>query len=217
MSLSISYDSDSQAKVLENEIRKLKMELLKQELDDKLLTLKTYLENKKLNETLATTAEALTDTEDTDRTYLGNVLFAKVAGNIQVWQLVLIVLFAWLLLCYIRRFAIYKRNQYKKELLIKLKRQENAKKNIDLNNSLISEKKLETRNHNQMLYSNPSFYDNMDSNNMPFRREFLLYSINENEQVTNKSFNIIRNKKSNNLASAANLSKSDPNLTGLKR
>lgn len=99
MSLQNSFESDHKAKALQSEIRKLKLELLKQELDDKLLTLKAYLHDKKLNETTTTTNEPETEADSSEKShYLGNILFVKVAGNVQVWQLVLAVLIFWMLL-----------------------------------------------------------------------------------------------------------------------
>lgn len=97
MSSPAAFESDHKAKALETEIRKLKLELLKQELDDKLLTLRAYLQHKKINQTTSTTTVSAKDSEDKSR-YLGSVLFVKVAGNVQVWQLVLIVLIFWMLL-----------------------------------------------------------------------------------------------------------------------
>lgn len=98
MSVPVTLESDHKAKALESEIRKLKLELLKQELDDKLLTLRAYLHNKKLNKTTTASQPATVVHPEDKSYYLGSVLFAKVAGNVQVWQLVLVVLIFWMLL-----------------------------------------------------------------------------------------------------------------------
>lgn len=99
MSFQASFESDHKAKALESEIRKLKLELLKQELDDKLLTLKAYLQDKKLNQTTTSTIEPQSESDSNEKShYMGSILFVKVVGNVQVWQIVLIVLIFWMLL-----------------------------------------------------------------------------------------------------------------------
>lgn len=126
-----------------------------------------------------------------------------------------------------RRFIIYKREKYKKELLLKIKRQEKFKnKNIQ---NLLPEKNLSQVNEerselsikqsaikNPMLFSNPSFNDSVENSYVPFRQDFSLYTIEENQVInSNKSFNTIRNKQSTNLSVCAKLSKSDTNINGL--
>lgn len=124
-----------------------------------------------------------------------------------------------------KRLIIYKREKYKKELLLKLKRQEKIKNDHNLlskdrNFSHVNEEKSEmnikqTAIKNPMLFSNPSFNDMSEQSCMPLKREFMLYTIDENEVDTNKSVNTIRNKNSTNLSVCAKLSKSDTNINGL--
>lgn len=101
MSLALpSLDSDNRALALETEIRKLKLELLKQELDDKLLTLRTYWENKKFQNTTKIVNTKLDDEDSgaaSSRPF-GSVLFANVVGEFEVWHFVLLTLFVWVLI-----------------------------------------------------------------------------------------------------------------------
>lgn len=105
MSDLINSESDSKAQALEIEIRKLKMELLKHELDDKLLTLRTYMEKKKsLNETTTTlTSDIVEGGRNLEKSILKvkpfeSILFANVFGDFEVWHFVLLVLIFWVLL-----------------------------------------------------------------------------------------------------------------------
>lgn len=125
---------------------------------------------------------------------------------------------------YLKRLIIYKREKYKKELLLKLKRQEKIKnQNLlakDKNFSQVNEEKSEISIKqagikNPMLFANPSFNETSEQSYMPLRREFMLYTIDENEAVPNKSVNTTRNKYSTNLSVCAKLSKSDTNLNCL--
>jgi hypothetical protein len=100
---------------LENEIRKLKLELLKQELDDKVINLKFILEKKQKllrNSTIYnTTIQTSTESNELDRmNYGGSVLFLNVIGDFEVWHFVLLILILWFLLRKFEfsHFKIYK-------------------------------------------------------------------------------------------------------------
>lgn len=98
----MTQSADSPNIELETEIRKLKLELLKQELDDKLLSFKTFLErkqNKKImsfNQTNNVTNQ--TQSEDTNEKPFGTILFAPVIGDFEVWHFVFLIFFAWIFL-----------------------------------------------------------------------------------------------------------------------
>lgn len=86
---------------LEAEIRKLKMELLRQELDDRLLNLKFLLDKQReQNETMHRnnmTASNQTQNASALR-FGGSVLSVNVVGDLEVWHFVLLALFVWVLL-----------------------------------------------------------------------------------------------------------------------
>jgi hypothetical protein len=92
---------EDNGEALETDIRKLKLELMRQELDDKLLTLKAYMKRKNQFNT-TTVATTTTDPNDPANNYLrpfSSVLFINVFGEFEVWHLVLITLFIWLMIC----------------------------------------------------------------------------------------------------------------------
>jgi hypothetical protein len=93
---------DQKALSMENEIRRLKMELLRQELDDRMINLKFLMEKRRqMNETMNNgTAVNGTKTEDDVhiKYFGGSVLFLKVAGDFEVWHFVVLTLFVWFLI-----------------------------------------------------------------------------------------------------------------------
>ena len=91
-----SPDGTAYSAVMQSEIRKLKLELLKQELDDKLLTLKAHLEKKKLAASNLTTTTASSMVAD-ERQY-HSILFVPVFWEFQVWHLVILVFIVWILI-----------------------------------------------------------------------------------------------------------------------
>ena len=102
-----SPDGTAYSAVMQSEIRKLKLELLKQELDDKLLTLKAHLEKKKLaNSNLTTTTANPILTED--RQY-HSILFVPVFWEFQVWHLVILVFIIWILISKMNLFISFLR------------------------------------------------------------------------------------------------------------
>ena len=90
---------------LESEIRRLKYELMRRQLDEKLISLKSYIERQQhmTNATIAntTTTNATSndyddDDEDVNQIF-SSVLFANVFGDFEVWHFVLAILFLWLI------------------------------------------------------------------------------------------------------------------------
>jgi len=86
---------DNKALELENEIRKLKLQLLKEELSDKLLILNTYLDKKDSSQN-TTSQELVKDSNDSPNRF-ESVLFANVSGDFLVWHIVLFGLIFWVL------------------------------------------------------------------------------------------------------------------------
>ena len=82
---------------LESEIRKLKLELLRQELDDRMINLKILMEKqRRLNETASENLTNETSTDDVESKYFtGSVLFMNVIGDFEVWHFVLLTLVIW--------------------------------------------------------------------------------------------------------------------------
>lgn len=103
---------------LENEIRKLKLQLLKEELNDKLITLNSYLVNKTdINRTQSSTvgpssSTVTLSTESSNETILpmDSILFARIHDEFLVWHLVLFILVLWLLIGNKSRFSDSKFN-----------------------------------------------------------------------------------------------------------
>ena len=95
------FSSADRGDALETDIRKLKLELMRQELDDKLITFKAYMKRKN-QFNMTTVATTTKDPNDPDNNYLrpfSSVLFINVFGEFEVWHLVLITLFIWLIIC----------------------------------------------------------------------------------------------------------------------
>lgn len=88
---------EKKALQLEDEVRRLKMELLKQELSDKLIVLNAYLEAKAKNSSGLEKIEVTTNDSADVNARFESVLFASVSGELLVWHCVLIMLFLWLL------------------------------------------------------------------------------------------------------------------------
>jgi hypothetical protein len=81
---------------LENEIRKIKLQLLKEELNDKLIILNNYLEKKA---TTNVTTEELKPNQTTIQIKpFESILFARFNNNFQVWHFVLAILIVWFLI-----------------------------------------------------------------------------------------------------------------------
>lgn len=78
----MSSQADYKAAELENEIRKLKLQLLKEELSDKLIILNNYLDNK--NEISQTSNSTQVGKELNDETRFESILFANVSGEFLV-------------------------------------------------------------------------------------------------------------------------------------
>ena len=76
---------------METEIRKLKIALMQQELDDKLLTFRAYMESQ---QNITTTTEEPIIEEK----HFGSILFAKVVGDFEVLHFVILIFLAWFLL-----------------------------------------------------------------------------------------------------------------------
>lgn len=89
---------------LESEISKLKLELLRQELNSKLQSFKVHLENKKIqsmlrNQTNSTQVQsASTVTKRPNLKALSSALYIRVFDCLELWQLIFILLIAWIIL-----------------------------------------------------------------------------------------------------------------------
>ena len=81
----------------DTEIRRLKLELLRQELDDKILSYREYLERKKAqNKTLATTT--VSPEEITEKPF-NSILYVQIFGDFEVWHFVILIFIIWILIC----------------------------------------------------------------------------------------------------------------------
>jgi hypothetical protein len=77
---------------MESDIRKLKLELLKEQLDDKLITFKAYLEKKQMNQTSTT---AIMETKAEEKPF-STILFVPVVGDFEVWHFVIVIFMIWI-------------------------------------------------------------------------------------------------------------------------
>lgn len=88
---------ETKAFQLEEEIRRLKLELMKEELSDKIVVLNAFLDAKSRN----STQNQVNTTRDMPGGGDGrfeSVLFASVSGgDLLIWHVVLIMLFVWFL------------------------------------------------------------------------------------------------------------------------
>ena len=101
-------DSNKAEFDLENEIRKLKLQLLKEELSDKLIVLNSYLDHKRNDIRNSTASQDVVDISSSHGKY-ESVLFANVSGEFLVWHIVLIVLIFWVLTGYLTHITIFLR------------------------------------------------------------------------------------------------------------
>lgn len=97
---------------LETEIRKLKLELLKEELDDKLFTFREYLEKKQRQKTMqvnltTTNANQSVTTQDLTERPFSSILFAPVVGDFEVWHFVFLIFFSWIFLSNLKNLLKY--------------------------------------------------------------------------------------------------------------
>jgi hypothetical protein len=85
-----------------SEIRRIKMELLKEQLDDKMFNLKSFLEKKKSSNITQASNSTVTAKElvESDGSFdFGSILFVKVFGIFEVWHLVLFFFLSWVFIC----------------------------------------------------------------------------------------------------------------------
>lgn len=87
------------AKQMETEIRKLKIALMQQELDDKLLTFRAYME-RQLNTTTTTEQPII------EEKHFGSILFAPVVGDFEVLHFVILIFIVWFLISKFLKFYI---------------------------------------------------------------------------------------------------------------
>ncbi len=102
---------------LESEIRRLKYELMQRQLDEKLITLKSYVERRAhaapaTNATLLNSTNATNSTDGSDdygdvNEIFSSVLFANVIGDFEVWHFVLAILALWLLASMLRMLYFF--------------------------------------------------------------------------------------------------------------
>lgn len=78
---------------LETEIRRLKLQLLKEELTDKLFILNNYLDKKDSGQNSSRESQDQNNPEDR----FESVLFANITEDILVWHIVLVLLIFWFL------------------------------------------------------------------------------------------------------------------------
>jgi len=69
------------------------------------------------------------------------------------------------------------------------------------------------RKRSENVYSNETFFEQMEASYLPSRKQFFLYTINEHEALANKVFTARKNKS---LTKNSILSKSDTNLSVTK-
>ena len=97
-------DNFNKAFELETEIRKMKLELLKQELDDKLFSFREYIEKKQkkmmfLNQTeMNTTNSVANNTTDENEKNFSSILFLPVIGDLEMWHFIFIIFLIWFFL-----------------------------------------------------------------------------------------------------------------------
>ena len=97
-------DNFNKAFELETEIRKMKLELLKQELDDKLFSFREYIEKKQkkmmfLNLTETNNSTSLTtNVTDENEKQFSSILFLPVVGDLEIWHFVFIIFLIWFFL-----------------------------------------------------------------------------------------------------------------------
>jgi hypothetical protein len=96
---------------LQSEIRRLKIELIKQEINEKIFNLKLIQDGKingtmnelnlKLNSSILTTTIKTTISSavaEEDKPF-GSILFTNIIGPLQIWHLILILFFVWIIIC----------------------------------------------------------------------------------------------------------------------
>lgn len=89
---------------LESEISKLKLQLLRQELNSKLQSFKIHFENKRLhsllkNQTNSTQLHLVASTKKpVNLKALSSALYIKVFDCLELWQLIFILLIVWIVL-----------------------------------------------------------------------------------------------------------------------
>ena len=225
---------------LQNDIRKLKLELMRQELNDKLLTLNFYLEQQRqLNTTTASTTTVDPSESRLELKPFGSALFVKVVGDFVVWHFVLLALFVWVFIIIIIKYACKLVNvqrakrrhrssmKLKKELQNTLRaKNKQLAAHLTLEKDRVKEKQttvVEVQNQevNAGLDLNP-FQNKPIEYFLPPKRDFFLYTIHEHEKHAKKVFTFKRNNqlhsssKTNLLSLNKTLSKSDSNLFKLK-
>jgi hypothetical protein len=89
---------------LESDIRRLKLELIKQQYDQKILKLRSLIKANQQNTTQASMAISYNSTNATDYDLdendeiFGSVLFVNIFGYFEVWHFVVLLLIVWVFL-----------------------------------------------------------------------------------------------------------------------
>ena len=224
---------------LETDIRKLKLELMRQELDDKMLTLKLYLERQRqLN---STTIQTTTTTEDPSEMLqlnpFGSVLYINVVGDFLVWHFVVLTIFIWVLIIYLIKCTCRLMNiiRVKRRIRNSIKLKKELKNSMRAKNRKLVKPELanKEKESTQTVASiekkakEPDESDTKIIQNhtvdyfLPPKRDFFLYTIHEHEKHAKKVFTFKRrdhlySSKSHLLNLSKTLSKSDSNLFKIK-
>ncbi len=221
---------------LQNDIRKLKLELMRQELDDKMLTLKFLVEKQRQQNATTQSTTTLDPSESYQYMPIGSILFVNVFGEFLVWHFVLLVLFVWviiiILIKYTWKLASMRKAKKKRRNTLRLKKELRAKnKKIEKSTSNITTNDESAKQNQQLQISTIS--NTQDNENdtvlnksveyfLPPKREFFLYTIHEHEIQTKKVFAFKQKQqmqssdKKHLIGLNRSISKSDSNLLQIK-
>lgn len=220
---------------LQTDIRKLKLELMRQELDDKILTLKLFQERQRQQNSTTPITTTLDPSEHFEYKPIGSILFLNVFGDFLVWHFVLVALFIWLILIFLIKYTCKFANMHKakrmrrntlkikKELRAKNKRKEgfnnaNEKNDDGFKQNLQISTISTTNTHNE----SGCVFDNSLEHFLPPKKDFFLYTIHEHEIQTRKNFTFKRKQQIQSFEMPylnslnRTLSKSDSNLLQIK-
>lgn len=88
---------------LESDIRRLKLELIKQQYDQKILKLRSLVKaSQNTTQSMTVNYNTTNGTDydlDADDEIFGSVLFVNVIGDFEVWHFVVLLLILWVILC----------------------------------------------------------------------------------------------------------------------
>ena len=163
----LNMDIADPTQALQTDIRKLQLELMRQELNDKMLTLKLYLERKK-QQNATTLATTTVDPRDKfEMKPFNSILFLNVVGEFEVWHFIVITLLVWCFILvaikYMCKFVHKHRAKRRRRNSIKLKKELKRKQRMNKNSqisTLSSQKSLDESSCTKKPFS----YNNEDPN-----------------------------------------------------